>query len=347
MNIKATPQNLMEWIALNANLIPVTLIHTQIYPLLSKAILDAHSLDVFEAFKDGSKTLDQAAGITHLNKHALKSLLNVLTVAGYLSFKNNQYQLTRISKKWCLKNSPDGLYYMQAYNQITWHWLNYLQTFLKTGKGIQYHDNFNSGDWELYQNGMENIATIAAKPLTKIGPKLKEPKRMLDIGGSHGLFSLEYVKKYPTLHATILDLPPAVEKAELLLKRHYKGDKIDYRKGNALTDDFGENEYDVILIASLMHHFTAQQNFEVSKKASKALKQNGYFIIHEFLRPKESGKMEIISTVMDLYFNLSSTSGNWSAKEFIEFQESAGLKHIAIKKFMTIPGLVQIIAQKI
>jgi ubiquinone/menaquinone biosynthesis C-methylase UbiE len=194
---------------------------------------------------------------------------------------------------------------------------------------------------------MMNIASLAASSIMKLAPELHNPTRMLDVGGAHGLFSLEYVKKYPLLKATILDLPAAVEKAEPLLRNIYKGNNIEYRSGNALTDNLGEEEYDIILVASLMHHFTKEQNYEVSKKIARALKKGGYFIIHEFLRPRVSQNMEITATVMDLFFSLSSTGGNFGAAAYIDFQERSGLKHIAIKKFMTIPGLVQVIAQKI
>jgi ubiquinone/menaquinone biosynthesis C-methylase UbiE len=169
---------------------------------------------------------------------------------------------------------------------------------------------------------------------------------MLDVGGSHGLFSLEYVKKYPGLKATILDLPLAVDNAEPLLRQHYQGDKIHYIKGNALTDSFGEEKFDLILIASVMHHFTAEQNMLVSQKVHTALKKNGYFVIHEFLRAEENHKTDMISSVMDLFFNLSSSSGGWTGQELINFQQSAGLVHLHIKKFWSVPGLVQVIAQK-
>ena len=59
MKLAPQPQNIMEWIALKADLIPVPLAHTHICFMLSKAILEAFSLNVFEAFKEGSKNIEQ------------------------------------------------------------------------------------------------------------------------------------------------------------------------------------------------------------------------------------------------------------------------------------------------
>ena len=129
--------------------------------------------------------------------------------------------------------------------------------------------------------------------------------------------------------------------------KKYSGNNIIYLKGNALTYDFGNKEFDLILISSLMHHFTSEQNTIVTEKIEKALKKGGYLIIQEFIRPEPSAKMEMVGTILDLFFNLSSTSGNWSMEELIQFQKQAGLKFKKVNKFLTLPGFVQVIAQKI
>ncbi|MEO6000389.1 MAG: hypothetical protein ABIN89_26350 [Chitinophagaceae bacterium] len=43
MKVITTSRNLFELIALSANVIPIPLIHTQIYPLIAKAVLEAHT----------------------------------------------------------------------------------------------------------------------------------------------------------------------------------------------------------------------------------------------------------------------------------------------------------------
>jgi SAM-dependent methyltransferase len=346
MKLDAKPQNPLEWVALKAGLMPIPLLHTQLAFVLSKAVLDAYELQVFEAAKAKPLSLEAFAAATQLDPRALKSLLNVLISAGYFSYRNGQYALTKMARKWCLRDSPQSLYDQQLFNQVCWNWMVELKDFLKTGKGLQYHDTFGPHEWELYQKGMASVSAESAKATQKSAPKMQNPTQMLDIGGSHGLFSLEWVNRYPSLKATILDLPSAVEKARPLLEAQYKGSNIQYQPGNALTDDFGEGKYDIILLSSLMHHFSKAQNDAVLQKVAKALKPGGYFIIHEFLRPEPSSNMEMVGTLLDLFFNLSSTSGNWSKDELIGFQTRAGLNHLKVNKFMTLPGYVQVVAQK-
>ncbi|MEO6000387.1 MAG: methyltransferase [Chitinophagaceae bacterium] len=225
--------------------------------------------------------------------------------------------------------------------------MGHLETFLKTGKGIQYHDDLDEREWALYQKGMENIASTISKFITGMDPKLDKPKKMLDIGGSHGLFSLEYVKKYPDMTATILELPLAVDHAEPLLRRNYKGNNIQYKKGDARADYFGIDEYDIIFVGSVMHHFTAEQNTHLCNRIFSALKTKGYLVIQEFLKAEEEVESEMITSIMDLFFSLSSNSGGWTAKDLIQFQHASSLKPLRVKKFASVPGLAQLIAQKI
>ena len=56
-------------------------------------------------------------------------------------------------------------------------------------------------------------------------------RQMLDIGGSHGYYSVAFCREYPALQATILDLPQAIEHAAPLLAREGMGERVVYRAG--------------------------------------------------------------------------------------------------------------------
>jgi SAM-dependent methyltransferase len=273
--------------------------------------------------------------------------MNILTLGGYFKYEHGKFSLTKLSKKWCLKESPNNVYNQVRFqNEIMWDEMNYLEEFLKTGKGLAVHDTYTEEQWHLYQLAMEDEARITARTAPKMTPMPSNPGEMLDIGGSHGLYCVELCRKYPTLKATILELPQAVEKARPILEKFNMGDRINYWIGNALRDDFGENRYDLILMSSLMHHFSSEQNIAVSKKAAKALKPGGYFVIQDWLRPETSQRMEGVGTIMDMYFNLTSTTGTWSLNELKDFQEKAGLTHYKVNKFLGMSSYVQVCAKK-
>lgn len=150
-------------------------------------------------------------------------------------------------------------------------------------------------------------------------------RAMLDIGGSHGYFSVILCRRHPGLRATVLDLPSAVEHAAPLLAKEGMGDRVVLQAGNALTDDLGESVYDLILMFSLVHHFDDATNRMLVEKSARALRPGGALVIGELLRPASPGKGGQLGAFFDLYFALTSESGTWTLDEMRTWQSAAGL----------------------
>ena len=108
---------------------------------------------------------------------------------------------------------------------------------------------------------------------------------MLDIGGGHGAYSVAFCREHPELRATILDLPAAVAAAAPILAEEKMGSRVVHRAGDALTDDFGDEEWDLIFIAQLVHHFDAATNAAIVRHAAEALRPKGRLAILDVLRP--------------------------------------------------------------
>jgi ubiquinone/menaquinone biosynthesis C-methylase UbiE len=346
MKYVAKPQNLLEWMAIKANLVPVPM-NAMIFVIMAKATMLAFKFDVFEAAKDSPQTLEEIAQKTKLHPRGLRSLMNILTVRNYFCYKDGKFGLTKLSRKWCLKESSHSQHSLLRYfHEVMWHDLDQMEEFLRTGEGVQVHETYTEEQWDWYQQGMEGMAGIQARQAVKMAPMPKNPVRMLDIGGSHGLYSVEFCKKYPTLSATIIDLSQAVQRSHAALAKYDMGDRVSYCIGNALTDDFGENQYDLVFMSNLAHHFTEEQNGVVFRKAATALKPGCWLVIQEYLRPETSDTMDTLMATMDMYFNLSSTSSLWSLKELMDFQQKAGLVHCKVNRFLGQPWFAQVCAKK-
>jgi len=232
-------------------------------------------------------------------------------------------------------------------NRVCIKWMDYVGAFLETGRGLQYHSTFNEDEWFYYQKAMEAAASATSKEAARKIPVPAHASKMLDIGGAHGLYSVALCKKNPGLSSVILDLPPAVEKAKPILEKYKMGDRVKHLAGNVLVDDFGNEVYDIILMASVAHHFTREENIVVAKKACRALKPGGVFTIMEVLRNdtiKYNGDM--LSALGDFFFALSSTSGIWSLQEIKQWQKEAGFIHYKKNTFLTIPGYTAVCGKK-
>ncbi|WP_338873387.1 class I SAM-dependent methyltransferase [Spirosoma sp. SC4-14] len=347
MQLTISPDNPLEWLALRANLVPIPLLHAQIMPVLAKAVLEAADKGVFEATSDAPQTLDNLTCSLNLNRKALGELMGLLTAMGYFTYRNELFSLTPMARRFMLKNDPMSVYGMMIFNnRVVWDWMNHLGDYLQTGQGIQYHDTLSANQWHYYQEAMAAATTTEAREFGRRAPVPKSATRMLDIGGSHGQHSVALCRKLPALTATILDLPQAIEQAAPLLAQQGMGNRIIHQPGNALNDDFGQNEFDIVLLSSLAHHFTSEQNQLVTQKVAQALRPGGVFIVNEFIRPQLGAKPDLVGSSTDLFYGLSSTAGNYSVKEIQHWQQLAGLTSHKVVRYRTIPGRAMVVAKK-
>jgi 2-polyprenyl-3-methyl-5-hydroxy-6-metoxy-1,4-benzoquinol methylase len=346
MKLKPQPENPMEWMALRMNVVPTPLVDTQIAFSSARAIMAAAELGIYEALGKNERTAEQISAACKTNTHATKQLLNCLVGIGYLQWKNEKYALRPKYYKWLLQESETNMIGKLRFQLLEWNWMAELENYVRTGKALQLHSSVNEEEWKLYQEGMRDLALTAARDVARKIPVPKNATTMLDIGGSHGLYSIELCKKHPGLKSTVLELPGAMEAASAIARRYDKNGDLTYQAGNALADDLGTEKYDVVMINNVVHHFTPEQNELLAKKIAKALKPGGIYIIGELIRADKPGGTDIVAATTGLYFSVTSASGNWSEEEMSSWQENAGLKKLKSVASMNIPGWKMVIAKK-
>lgn len=346
MKITLKAENPLEWIALRFNLAPRPLVETQVYFTAARVIMAAAELGIFEAIGKAQRTAEEIATSCRTHPLSTKQLLDCLVGVGYLRWSGGSYSLKPVHHKWLLKESDCNLIEKLRFQMLEWDWTSKLEDYLRNGQSLELHDSISELEWQRYQEAMRDLSFNAARELAG---KLSVPAgatQMLDIGGSHGLYSVALCDRHSALHSTIMELPGAVESASGIAKRYDKTGRIKYVVGNALTDDLGAAQYDLVLINNVVHHFTTEQNTALAAKVARALKPAGLYAIGDMIRVEFPGEGGVIAATMSLYFSLISSSGNWSASEMQSWQTSAGLKPEKAIALMSLPGWQMVIARR-
>lgn len=346
MKLKLQPENPLEWMALKMNLAPVPLVETQIYFTVARAIMAAAELGIYESIGKAARTSEEVAKDCRTNPVATKNLLNALAGIGYAKHRDGKYSLPGKMKKWLLKESDSNMIGKLRFQLLEWDWVGKMEEYIRTGKPLDLHGSINPQEWEHYQEGMRDLSVNAAKELAKKIPLPSGASQLLDIGGSHGLYSIELCKKYPGLSSTILELPGAIDSASSIAKRYDTTGRVTYKAGNALADDIGENKYDMVMINNVVHHFTEEQNFALAAKIYNALRPGGIYAVGEIIRNDQPGSGGVIAAASGLYFSLTSSSGNWSEPEISSWQTKAGFQKLKTISAMTLPGWKMVIGKK-
>jgi SAM-dependent methyltransferase len=346
MRSKTTPDNLLERIGIAINSVPTPLIDTQVAFNTARAIMAAAELGIFEALGKSKKDGEQIVAICKTDPKATIQLLDCLVGIEYVDWIEEKYSLRSKYYKWLLKEYPSNIIEKLRFQRIEWNWMSHLEDYINTGKSLDLHSILSPDEWVHYQDAMRDISVNASKKLAKKISLSPEQSKMLDIGGSHGLYSVELCKRYPSLQSIILELPGAIDEASKIASQYGITDRVKYRAGNALKDDLGENEFDLIMINNLVHHFTDGENRILAHKVYRALKPGGIYAIGEFVRQQKPGGGGGVAAALGLYFSLISSSGAWSLEEIRSWQEEAGLKIGEEISLITLPGWKMSIARK-
>ena len=346
MKLKIAAENPLEWMALRMNMAPIPLVETQIYFTVARAIMAAAELGIYESIGKQRKTAEEVAKDCRTDPQATTNLLNSLVGIGYVSYSHGKYLLRSKLRKWLLKESDSNLIGKLRFQLHEWNWVGRMEEYVRTGKPLELHSSIDPLMWESYQEGMRDLSVNAAR---EVASKIQMPAgatQLLDIGGSHGLYSIELCKKHPGLSSTILELPGAIASASSIAKRYDKTGRVHYKEGNALTDDLGENVYDMVMLNNVVHHFTEEQNIALAAKIYKALKPGGIHAIGEVIRSDKPGAGGVLAASTSIYFSMTSSSGNWSENEISSWQTKAGMQKQKSISLMTVPGWKIIIAKK-
>ena len=347
MKIGAMPQSLLEWLALKLEIAPRALVDTHAAMLLARTVMAGAELRIFDSVADGPRGADEIAAICHSDARATELLLNALASCKYLRFKNGRFALTRRSR-WLLSDSRSSLRDKLLLQAVEWRWLEHLEQFGRDGRPLEFHESMTTADRSLYHRGMRALAGVAGAEVARRVPVPRGASRMLDIGGSHGHFAAEICRRHRGLSAEVMDLPEAIEVAAPIMAAEGLGDRLVHRAGDAATVDLGVEQYDLVLMSNLAHHFDAEQNRDIAERIARALRPGGVFVIQEASRSEHPGESGQIPALLGLYFALQSRPGvrTWSTREMAEWQRSAGLQAHRARRLRTAPGWVHQAATK-
>ncbi|MEU8122132.1 class I SAM-dependent methyltransferase [Spirillospora sp. NPDC049024] len=325
MRIGVIPDSPQERRALEAGLVPTPLFETQFAFTLARVVMTATHLGVFDALAGGPATLEEVAERCRTHPQATGKLLLALVGAGYLRADHDTYSLTPQAGTWLPRRGPRSLADKLEFQFYEWDVMGHAVEYVRTGRPVDVHEHLDDLEWAAYQRGMRALATVPAQEAARLIPVPAGARALLDIGGSHGYYSVALCQEHPGLSAVVLDLPEAVEHAAPLLAAEGMGDRVVHREGDALHDDLGTEDYDVVLLASVAHHLTAEQNRTLAERAARALRPGGVHAVIEPFRLDPTGEVGQFGALTDFYFGLTSRAGTWSPDEIAQWQRDAGL----------------------
>jgi SAM-dependent methyltransferase len=167
---------------------------------------------------------------------------------------------------------------------------------------------------------MRANAQLRAKPISEMFSLPDTAHRLLDLGGSHGLYSIAYCRRNPNLRATIFDLPAALSDTEEIIAAEGLSDRISVQRGDYLKDDVGEG-YDAVLCFGIIDGNSYEENANLFKNIAGALNPGGQVMILSHVRPEPT---DAFNALFSLIMFTTYGTRTYSFDEITEWLRDAG-----------------------
>jgi (2Fe-2S) ferredoxin/predicted O-methyltransferase YrrM len=303
----------------------------------SRCLLTALELDIFTATGDGANA-EQIAMRIHANARAVGMLLDALVALGLLSKSGDDYRNTPESARFFVQGSKDNQRNGLLHTADIWHRWSTLTEALRRGSRVPM-DRGKAPDWTrnfitAMQRNAKDRAGLVVKALGTAGVR-----RILDLGGGSGAYSIAFAKASPDLQCEILDVPEVVPLAAEYVSKAGVSAQVSLRAGDMLGDNLGSG-YDLILLNAICHMFSEEQNRNLFRRVRQALAPKGRLAVQDFiLNPDKAGPVR--AALFSLNMLVGTEGGaSYSESEYTEWMKAAGFSEV---RRISLPGPTDLI----
>lgn len=247
------------------------------------AIVSAAKLGVMKALNEQHLTIDELASRLEVSARGLQALVDVLATLGYVEVADGKYGPGEIARRWLSPDEKLDFTPALLWGYELWNVLWDLPDAIRHGKPQRslwqrWENNPRAGaDFSDYMK-VKSRLTLAS--IVEALPMPREARRLIDLGGSHGLHAMALCSRYPNLHATVMDLPEALANTKRAVADARLEQRVTLKPGDFLKDDMGRG-YDAVLLFEIVHNHTPDENRELIARASRALNPGGIVAVLE------------------------------------------------------------------
>jgi acetylserotonin N-methyltransferase len=248
----------------------------------------------------------QPATITELSEHlgfdrrALAALIKMLAALGLLARQEGRFRLTELARIYLLKDSPfywgpliakyDGegqrLMLEEALRGRSQTGSSGADGRPEVGRSGRAVDHWASGQIALDEArsvaGFMHSHSLSAAIDVATSGRFSGVRKLLDVGGGSGCFSVALAQQHEQLRCTVMELPAMCEVA----KGYIEADNVASRVDTEAVDMFREawpTGYDAMLFANIFHDWDFETGAFLARRAYDFLPKEGRIYVYEML----------------------------------------------------------------
>ncbi|HEX6497416.1 MAG TPA: methyltransferase [Micromonosporaceae bacterium] len=248
--------------------------------MAAKHLFAASELGIFEALADSPGNVDALAARTGLTRRAARISVDAMVALGLVERDGDRYRNTPTADRFLTGHTPGDLRpLLRFWDRISYRTWEHLAKALASGPP---REIFNLDDTEqrIASAGIEAVLVGPAHALPD-AVDFAAHRRLLDIGGGTGSWTIAVAQRYPELRATVLDLPVVAEIARTRVGDAGLADRVSVVASDAITDDLPDG-HDVFLIANLVHYWSPATNTDLLRRVRRVAPPGARLLLADF-----------------------------------------------------------------
>jgi len=313
----------------------------------TRVLRDSGILSTVEAHRQGI-TLEELNEKISLPPYGIRVLVEAALGIGLLILSEGKYKITKTT--YFILHDELTKVNMDFTHDVCYNGMYFLEESIKKQKpeGLKVFGNWPT----IYQALSTNLPEKAKKSWFSFDhfysdyafpealPHVYQykPKRLLDIGGNTGKWSMASFAHDPDVKITIMDLPGYVDGAKGEIEALGYGDRISFHPGNVLEDTtkFPQG-FDAVWMSQFLDCFSDDEIVSILKRCKQALNPGGRIFILETFWDRQRFEASAFSLQQtSLYFTVMANGNSqmYDSKVFIKCVERAGLKVVDQKDYI-------------
>ena len=249
--------------------------------MASRVLLSGAELDLFTLLAEKPLSAEDVASATGARLRGVVILLDALSALGFLVKKDGWYHSEPPVAALLSATAPGSILPMVLHMATVWqNWSQITDIVLgKTMAGLETKGALAKDNRKAFIGAMHVAASKAApKIVAAINPG--QARRLLDVGGGSGSYTLAMLSAVPEMRATLFDLPPVIEMARDRVQAADMLDRVELVTGDFYKDELPPG-HDLALLSAIIHQSSYEQNEVLYAKIYRALNSGGRIVVRD------------------------------------------------------------------
>ncbi len=251
----------------------------------SQVLFTASELGLFGTLaRLGPATAAAVAAENGLDLRGATLLLDACTALKLLAKEGARYANTSEAALFLVPGAAGDLGQAIAYNRDVYAAWGRLAQFVRAGRPVEppaLHLGVDAARTRRFVMAMHGRALGIGRQVTPL-VDLTGRRRLLDVGGGPGTYSVLLAKAHPGLQCEVLDLPAVAAIADELIEQQGMADRVRVRAGDYHAEALGQG-YDVILFFGMLHQESPVAIQDLFQRAYAALAPDGVVYVLDMM----------------------------------------------------------------